>query len=56
MPSKLQAACFLIYLKHSDVVASLIATVEKLAGGVEIEAAGIIPSRPFVRNERKITV
>src|SRR5262245_39705458 len=39
-----------------DVVPALIATIEEVAGRVEIEAAGIIPSRPFFPDIRQVAV
>ena len=42
-----QASRFAIHAEDGDVVAALIAAVKELAGGVEIEAARIVPARPF---------
>src|SRR4051812_24278603 len=44
---KREAACFAIHAKDSDIVPALIATIEELAGGVEIEAARIAAARPL---------
>ena len=43
-----------IHLKDGDIVTSLIATIEVPAGGIEVEAAWIIPSCPFFPYERKL--
>ena len=45
-----------IHLKDGDVVAALIAGIEELAGGIEVEAARIITSRPFFPYEREVAV
>ena len=42
--------------EDGDVVAALIAAVEELAGRIEVEAAGIIASRPFLPEERQVAV
>lgn len=47
MAGELKAARFAIHFEDGDVVASLIATIEKLARGIKVEAAWIIPSGPF---------
>ena len=49
-----QSARFSIHAEDRDVVAPLIARVEELAGGVEVEAARIIPSRPLVADESQL--
>ena len=48
MPRELKAATLAIHLEDGNVVGSLIATIEELAGGIEVEAARIISSGPFV--------
>ena len=47
MPRKVQAACFVVDFEDGDIVASLVAAIKKIAGGIEIETARIVPSRPF---------
>ena len=54
MASEVEGAGFAIHTEDGDVVSSLIATKEKLAGGVEVEAARIVPVRPFFPDERQI--
>src|SRR2546423_14013845 len=46
-----QAARFAIHAEGGDVVAALIAGVKELAGGVEVEAARVVPPRPFLAHE-----
>lgn len=50
-----QASGFAIRPEDGDVVAALIAGVKELAGGIEIEAARIVPARPFLTNEGELT-
>jgi hypothetical protein len=47
LASESKPASLAIYLKNRDIVAALIAAVKELAGRIEGEAAGIIPTRPF---------
>ena len=47
MAGEVEAAGFAIHTEDGDVVTSLIATVEELAGGIEAKAARIVPARPF---------
>ena len=56
MAGEIQTTGLAIYLKHGDVVATLIATIEKLTCRIEVEAARIIPSRPFFASERQVAV
>jgi hypothetical protein len=56
MTGEFEAARLAIHLKDGDIVTSLIATIEVLAGGIEIEAAWIIPSCPFFPYEHKFAV
>ena len=51
-----EAAGLAIHPEDGDVVAALIAAIEELAGGVEVEAARIIPARPFFPDERQVAV
>ncbi len=41
----------LVDLKSSEVVGSLVARVEEVAGGREVETAWVVSPRPFFRNE-----
>ena len=43
-----QAALFVIEAEDGDVVTALVAGVKELAGGVEVEAARVVPARPFL--------
>jgi hypothetical protein len=56
MAGEFQAAGLAIHLEDGDVVAALIATIEELASGVEIEAARIIPPCPFFPDVREAAV
>ena len=51
-----EAAGLAIHAEDGDVVAALVAAVEEPAGGVEGEAAGIVPARPFFADERQAAV
>ena len=51
MAREIQAARFAIHAEDGDVVAPLIAGVKELAGGIEIEAARVVPARPFISDE-----
>lgn len=39
MAGEVEATCFAIHTEDGDVVSSLIATIEELAGGVKVEAS-----------------
>ena len=56
MAGEFETAGLAIHLKDGDVVTALIATIEELAGRVEVEAARIIPSCPFFPYEHKFAV
>src|SRR5262249_39610842 len=56
MAGELEVAGLASHPEGGDVVAALIAAVEEPAGGVEAEAAGVIPSRPFFADERQVAV
>ena len=56
MACEFETAGLAIHLKDGDIVATLIATIEVLAGGIEVEAAWIIPSCPFFPYEHKFAV
>src|SRR5437667_11717815 len=47
MAGEVEAAGFAVHTEHGDVVTSLIAAIEELASGVEVEAARIVPACPF---------
>ena len=55
MAGEVEAAGFAIHTEDGDVVTSLIATVEELAGGVEVEASRIVPASPFFPHKRQVT-
>ncbi len=46
-----QPSGFLIDLEHGDIVCSLIAAVQELTGGIEIEASRIVAASPLVTNK-----
>ena len=52
MAGEVEAAGFAIHAEDGDVVAALIAAIEELAGGVEVEAARIVPACPFFPDDR----
>ena len=56
MAGEFDAAGLAIHLEDGDVVAALIAAIEELASGVEVEAARIVPSCPFFPYEREVAV
>lgn len=56
MPGELQATRLVINLEDSNVVASLVAAVQELPSGIEIETARIIASRPFFPHECQFAV
>ena len=56
MAGEFEAAGLAIHSKNGDVVGSLIAAIEELASGVEVEAARIISSCPFFSYEREVAV
>src|SRR5438105_81074 len=47
MAGEVEAAGFAVHTEHGDVVPALIAAIEELAGGLEVEAARIAPACPF---------
>ena len=47
MVGEVETAGFAIHMEGGDVVATLIAAIEELAAGAEIEAARIVSARPF---------
>ncbi len=53
MAGEVEAAGFSVHMEHGDVVTSLIAAIEELPGGVEVEAARIVPACPFFPDIRE---
>ena len=53
MASEDQSACSAIHTEHCDVVAPLVAGIEELAGGVEIEAAWVVSACPCFPNGKR---
>src|SRR4051812_37992898 len=56
MAGEREAAGLAIHSEDRDVIAALVAAVEEPAGGVEGEATGIIPARPFLPDVRQLAV
>ncbi len=56
MAGEFEAAGLAIHPEDGNAVGALIATIEELAGGIEVEAARIIPSCPFFPYEREVAV
>ncbi len=56
MAGELKTARLAIHLEDGDVVASLIATIQKLARGIKVEAAWIIPPGPFFPEVGEVAV
>jgi hypothetical protein len=56
MAGERKTASFAIHAEDDDVVGALIAAVEELARGVEVEAARIISPRPFFSNKREVAL
>jgi hypothetical protein len=56
VPGKCEAAGLAIDLEDGDVVAALVAAVEKPARGVEVEAPRVVPSCPLLPEEREVAV
>ena len=56
MAGKCEAAGLAIHPEDGDVVVPLIATIEKLARGIEVEAARIISSGPLFPEVRELAV
>src|SRR2546422_11424007 len=51
MPGEEQAASVAMRAEHGHVVSTLVAGIEELAGGIEIKAAWIVSSRPFLADK-----
>src|SRR3954469_12479631 len=56
MAREVEHTCFAIDSKNRDIVVALIAAIEKSAARIEIEAAWIIPARPFFTDETQFAV
>ena len=56
MASAVEAAGFALHTEDGDVVTALIATIEKLAGGVEVEAARIVPTSWLVSDVGQLAI
>ncbi len=56
MPREREDASLAIDSEDRDIVRSLIAAVQKLTGGIEVEAARIVAARPFLADVSKTTV
>src|SRR4051794_32967230 len=56
MTGKLQFASVAIHSEDGDVVRTLIAAKEELTRRVEVEAARIVPARPFFPDKCEITL
>ena len=53
MAGEVEAAGLAIHSEDGDVVTALIAAIEELAGGIEVEAARIVPACPFFPDKRQ---
>lgn len=47
MAGEVEAAGFLVYPEDCDIVATLIATIEELTRGIEIETPWVVSTSPF---------
>src|SRR5256885_16632315 len=56
MAGKQEAAGFVVYAKHRHVVGSLVATIKKLAGRIEIKATRIVSTRPFLADKGQLPI
>lgn len=56
MASELEATGRAIHTEDGDVVSTLIATIEELAGGVKVEAARVVSMCPFFPDKCQCTV
>ena len=54
MASEVEAASFTSHTEDGDIVASLIAAIEELAGRVEVEASWVVAACPFLPNKRQV--
>ena len=51
VPRKVESTGFAINTKDRDVVSALIATIQKLASGVKVEATRVVSTCPFFPNK-----
>lgn len=51
MAGEVEAAGSALHAEDGDAVSSLIAAIEELAGGIEVEASRIVPTCPFFPDE-----
>src|ERR1051326_722979 len=56
LPSEVESAASAIDPEGGDVVSALVAAIEELTGGIEVEAAGIVATGPFFGDEVELTV
>lgn len=56
MPGKVETSGLAIHLEYGNVVGSLITAIEELAGGIEVETAGITPARRFFLDKAQRSV
>ena len=56
MARKPEFTRFRIHLKNCDVVSTLVAAIKELARRIHVEAARVIPSRPFISNKGKVPI
>ena len=56
MAGEVEAAGLEVHTEDGNIVRSLIATAEKLAGRIEVKAPRIIPACPFFPDKCQITV
>ena len=56
MTGEFEAASLAVHPEDGNVVTTLIATIQELAGGVEVEAARIIPSCPFFSDKGQVAI
>src|SRR5580704_6637568 len=54
MAGEVKAACVVIDTENGDVVAPLVAAIEKPASGIEAETARIVPACPLVRDKGQL--
>lgn len=50
-----QASRFAVHFKYGNVIAALIAAVQELAAGIEVETARIVAACPFVSDPGEFT-
>ena len=50
MPSEAQPASFLIHLKNSEVISTLVTAVKEIPCWIKTKTSGVIASRPLIRH------